>query len=133
MLLTILLNCPSRKEELPEMYKEIGQPVILPGSMETGSYLLCGSDKADQETFASTAHGAGRIMSRSAAIKMFDGKELQAKMLENGIYVHGVSMKGLAEEAGGAYKDIESVADTLHEIGITKKVVKLMPIGNIKG
>jgi tRNA-splicing ligase RtcB (3'-phosphate/5'-hydroxy nucleic acid ligase) len=124
---------PSRHEELPEKYKEFGQPVILPGSMETGSYLLCGSDKADQETFASTAHGAGRIMSRSAAKQKFDGKQLQEKMLKDGIYVHGVSMKGLAEEAGGAYKDIELVAESSHQLGIAKKVVKLMPIGNIKG
>ena len=124
---------PSRSEELPKKYASVGQPVILPGSMETGSYLLVGSDKADQETFASTAHGAGRVMSRSAAIKQFDGKELQENMLKKGIYVHGVSMKGLAEEAGGAYKDIESVAQSLHDIGVTKKVVKFTPIGNIKG
>jgi len=124
---------PSRNQDLPKKYASIGQPVILPGSMETGSYLLTGSDKADQETFASTAHGAGRVMSRSAAIKKFDGVQLQESMLKKGIYVHGVSMKGLAEEAGGAYKDIESVAQSLHDIGITKKVVKFMPIGNVKG
>jgi tRNA-splicing ligase RtcB (3'-phosphate/5'-hydroxy nucleic acid ligase) len=124
---------PARNEELPDRYKEIGQPVILPGSMETGSYVLVGSDKADQETFASTAHGAGRIMSRAAAKRQFDGAQLQESMLKKGIYVHGVSMKGLAEEAGGAYKDIEVVAETSSQLGIAKKVVKLVPIGNVKG
>jgi len=123
---------PSRADELPEDYKEIGQPVILGGSMETGSWLLLGTDGAD-ETFASTAHGAGRTMSRSKAKRLVEGAELQKDMERRGIYVHGVTMKGLAEEAGKAYKDVDEVVETLVRAGITKKVVALKPIGNVKG
>ncbi len=123
---------PSHADELPEAYREIGQPVILGGSMETGSYLLVGTDKSN-ETFGSTAHGAGRVMSRFAAKKKWKGDELQKSMEARGIYVKAASMKGLAEEAGGAYKDINVVVDTLEQTGITKKVVALKPIGNVKG
>jgi len=124
---------PARADCLPARYANTGQPVILPGSMETGSWLLAGTDQADAETFASTAHGAGRIMSRMAAKKKFHGEQLQKDMLAKGIYVHGVSMKGLAEEAGGAYKDIDSVVGTLETAGVTKKVASFWPFGNIKG
>jgi len=115
---------PARADDLPDAYKPFGQPVILGGSMETGSYLLVGTDKAD-ETFASTAHGSGRTMSRSAAKREIRGDELQRKMEAKGIYVHAVTMKGLAEEAGKAYKDINVVVDTLAKAGITKPVVAL--------
>ena len=123
---------PSRAEDLPEAYKKIGQPIILGGSMETGSWLLVGTNSAD-ETFASTAHGAGRTMSRSAAQKLVNGEELQKMMEKSGIYVHAVTMKGLAEEAGKAYKDVDVVVKTLDSAGITKPVVALKPIGNVKG
>ncbi len=123
---------PSRADDLPEDFKEIGQPVIIGGSMETGSWLLVGTDGAE-ETFASTAHGAGRVMSRMAAKKKYQGEELQKDMEKRGIYVHGVTMKGLAEEAGGAYKDVDMVIDSLAKAGITKPVVALKPIGNVKG
>ena len=123
---------PSRTKDLPEEYQKIGQPVILGGSMETGSYLLAGTDGAE-DTFGSTAHGAGRTMSRSQAKREVDGRELQQKMEKDGIYVHAVTMKGLSEEAGKAYKDIDVVVDTLKQAGITKLVVALKPIGNVKG
>lgn len=123
---------PSRASEIPEDYAEIGQPIILGGSMETGSYLLLGTDSAD-ETFASTAHGAGRTMSRSQAKREVKGETLQKDMEKRGIYVHAVTMKGLAEEAGKAYKDINVVVDTLDKSGITRPVVALKPIGNVKG
>jgi tRNA-splicing ligase RtcB (3'-phosphate/5'-hydroxy nucleic acid ligase) len=123
---------PTRGKNLPEKYAKFGQPIILGGSMETGSYLLLGTDKAD-ETFSSTAHGAGRTMSRSQAKREVDGEQLQKDMEKRGIYVHAVSMKGLAEEAGKAYKDIDVVVDTLEKAGITRKVVALKPIGNVKG
>jgi tRNA-splicing ligase RtcB (3'-phosphate/5'-hydroxy nucleic acid ligase) len=123
---------PNRADDLPEEYKQVGQPVILGGSMETGSYLLVGTNKAD-ETFASTAHGAGRVMSRFAAKKKWRGDELQKRMEEKGIYVKAASMKGLAEEAGGAYKDVNVVVETLEKSGITKRVAALKPIGNVKG
>jgi tRNA-splicing ligase RtcB (3'-phosphate/5'-hydroxy nucleic acid ligase) len=123
---------PKRAESLPEDYKEIGQPIILGGSMETGSYLLLGTNEADS-TFSSTAHGAGRTMSRSAAKRIIVGADLQKDMEKRGIYVHAVTMKGLAEEAGKAYKDINVVVDSLKKAGITRPVVALRPIGNVKG
>ena len=123
---------PKRAKDLPAKYAKIGQPVILGGSMETGSYLLLGTDGAD-ETFSSTAHGAGRTMSRTKAIQLVQGEKLHKDMEKRGIYVHAVTMKGLAEEAGKAYKDIDVVVDTLEKAGITKKVVALKPIGNVKG
>jgi len=123
---------PSHAEFLPEKYKKIGQPVILGGSMETGSYLLVGTDSADT-TFASTAHGAGRTMSRAQAKREVRGDQLQHDMEKRGIYVHGVTMAGLAEEAGRAYKDIEVVVDSLEAAGITRRVAALKPIGNVKG
>lgn len=109
------------------------QPVIIGGSMESGSYLLVGTEKAVSETFASTAHGSGRTMSRAAAKKQVRGDDLQKKMAERGIYVRTVSFSGLAEEAGLAYKNISEVVETLDQVGISKKVASFVPIGNIKG
>tara|TARA_Y100000310_G_scaffold194711_2_gene194710 strand:- start:2252 stop:3709 length:1458 start_codon:yes stop_codon:yes gene_type:complete len=122
-----------KQQELFPQYRPIGQPVILGGSMETGSHLLVGTQKAMDETFGSTAHGSGRTMSRHKAKKTFKGIELQKRMEERGIYVKSVSMGGLAEEAGRAYKDVNEVVDVLHNYGITKKVVGLVPVGNVKG
>ncbi len=123
---------PKRAADLPKDYAHVGQPVILGGSMETGSYLLVGTDGAD-ETFASTAHGSGRTMSRAQAKREVHGEQLQKDMEKRGIYVHGVTMAGLAEEAGKAYKDIEVVVDSLEMAGITRRVAALKPIGNVKG
>jgi tRNA-splicing ligase RtcB len=119
-------------EGVPEIYKDVGQPVIIGGSMETGSYLLAGVATGDQ-TFYATAHGSGRTMSRTKAKKLYNGKELQRQMEERGIYVRTVSYSGLAEEAGGAYKDIDDVIDATEKAGISKRVVRLVPIGNVKG
>jgi len=124
---------PSRAADLPKKYAKVGQPVIIGGSMETGSYLLVGTDHADMETFASTAHGAGRVMSREAAKRQYRGDVLQKELEKKGIYIHGVTMAGLAEEAGGAYKDVNQVVETLEKAGITRRVVALKPIGNVKG
>ncbi|MBT6563272.1 MAG: RNA-splicing ligase RtcB, partial [Candidatus Scalindua sp.] len=96
-------------------------------------YLLAGTEKAMEETFGSTMHGAGRTMSRSAARKKARGDQLLKAMDKDGILVKTASMSGLAEEAGIAYKDISEVVETMDKLGITKKVVKLKPIGNIKG
>jgi len=123
---------PSRTQDLPEEYHAVGQPVILGGSMETGSYLLAGTDEAD-ETFGSTAHGSGRTMSRAQARRETDADKLLADMESRGIYVHAVSKRGLAEESGKSYKDINVVVDSLKGAGITKPVVALKPIGNVKG
>ncbi len=119
--------------DIPAPYRSVGQPVIIGGSMETGSYLLTGTEKAMQETFGSTAHGSGRTMSRTAAKKSIRGYELQRRMQERGIYVKAATMDGLAEEAGAAYKDISQVVETMDRAGISKKVVALRPIGNVKG
>ncbi|RJQ21899.1 RtcB family protein [Candidatus Woesearchaeota archaeon] len=123
---------PGRQELAPALRK-IGQPVIIGGSMETGSYLLLGTEKALEETFGSTAHGSGRTMSRTQARGEVRGEQLQKDLEKKGIYVRTASYSGLAEEAGFAYKPISSVVDTMHEAGISKKIVGFKPIGNIKG
>jgi tRNA-splicing ligase RtcB len=120
------------REELPELYRKTGQPVIIGGSMETGSYLLAGVETGAQ-TFFTTAHGSGRTMSRHQAKKQFSGRGLEADMAKRGIYVRSVSYAGLAEEAGGAYKDIDAVVDATERAGISKRVARLTPIGNVKG
>lgn len=119
-------------EGLPDIYRETGQPVIIGGSMETGSYLLAGIPSGDQ-TFYTTAHGSGRTMSRRKARKQFQGKRLQKEMEARGIYVRSVSYSGLAEEAGPAYKNIDDVIEATELAGISKRVVRFVPIGNIKG
>ena len=118
--------------DIPERYKNIGQPVIIGGSMETGSYLLVGVPTGDQ-TFFSTAHGSGRTMSRTKARKAWKGETLLKDMQKKGIYVRSTSMSGLAEEAGAAYKDIDDVIEAAELAGISKTVVRLTPIGTIKG
>ncbi|MDA2927601.1 RtcB family protein [Acidobacteria bacterium AH-259-G07] len=117
---------------IPESYKTIGQPVIIGGSMETGSYLLVGTP-GGAETFFSTAHGSGRTMSRTKARKTWRGEKLQREMEARGIYVRSTSWRGLAEEAGGAYKDIDEVIEASELAGISKRVVRFTPIGNVKG
>lgn len=119
-------------EGVPEAYKKLGQPVIIGGSMETGSYLLVGVESGGQ-TFYSTAHGSGRTMSRTKAKKLFEGKKLERDLRERGIYVRSVSYAGLAEEAGGAYKNIDEVIEATELAGISKRVVRFIPIGNVKG
>ncbi|RJR33702.1 MAG: RtcB family protein [Desulfobacteraceae bacterium] len=121
-----------RMKDLPDIYRQVGQPVIIGGSMETGSYLLAGVETGGQ-TFYSTAHGSGRTMSRKQAKKLFRGKDLQKQMETHGIYVRSTSYSGLAEEAGSAYKDIDEVIEAAHKAGISKPVVRLMPLGNVKG
>ena len=110
----------------------VGQPVIVGGSMETGSYLLVGIPSGS-ETFYSTAHGSGRTMSRARAKKLYNGRELQQQMEARGIYVRSTSYDGLAEEAGGAYKDIDEVVEATERAGISRRVARLTPIGNVKG
>ena len=119
--------------ELPAAYRAIGQPVICGGSMETGSYLLVGTERAARDTFSSTMHGSGRTMSRAQAKRAVRGDQLLRDMQQRGIMVKAVSMSGLAEEAGFAYKNISDVVETVDRAGITKKVAELAPIGNIKG
>lgn len=110
-----------------------GQPVIIGGSMETGSYLLVGTQAAMEKTFGSTAHGSGRTMSRTKAKGMVRGDVLQAKMKQEGIYVKTASYSGLAEEAGFAYKDINEIVKTVSLADISQPVASFKPLGNIKG
>ena len=119
--------------DLPAAYRGAGQPVIIGGSMETGSALLVGTAHAMTETFGSTAHGAGRTMSRTQARKRARGSDLLADLARRGIVVRVASKSGLAEEAGFAYKNLSEVVDVLHRLGLSRRVVSLVPIGNIKG
>jgi tRNA-splicing ligase RtcB len=119
-------------DDLPVRYREIGQPVIIGGSMETGSYLLVGTSSG-AETFFSTAHGSGRTMSRTKARKQWHGKQLQHDLEARGIYVRSTSWAGLAEEAGAAYKDIDEVIAATELAGISKPIARFTPIGNVKG
>jgi tRNA-splicing ligase RtcB len=119
--------------DLPEKYREIGQPVLVGGSMQTGSFLLVGTAKAGEMTFGSTLHGAGRTMSRAAAMKRIQGAALRTQMETQGILVRTASLRGLAEEAGFAYKNVEQVVSAVHNLGISRKVARFIPLANIKG
>lgn len=119
--------------ELPEVYRKVGQPVIIGGSMETKSYLLVGTKKAKELTFGSSAHGSGRTMSRTKAKKLMHGEQLAEKMKREGILVKSASWSGLAEEGAYAYKDINTVVKSVQLAGISEPVARFKPIGNIKG
>jgi tRNA-splicing ligase RtcB len=123
------------REEIPKIYRDDGSPVIIGGSMSTGSYLLVGGENAI-ETFCSTCHGSGRTMSRTKAVKLF-GKDIKQRLKDlwekRGIYIRSVSLSGAAEEVGESYKDLDSVVDAVHSAGLSKRVVRLLPIGNCKG
>jgi tRNA-splicing ligase RtcB len=119
--------------DVPAAYRDVGQPVIIGGSMETGSALLVGTSTAMEETFGSTAHGAGRTMSRAQAKRQTWGETLLKDMAARGIIVRAASKSGVAEEAGFAYKDLAAVVAVLHDAGISRRVVSLKPIGNVKG
>jgi tRNA-splicing ligase RtcB len=118
--------------DVPERYRDLGQPVIIGGSMETGSYLLAGVPTGGQ-TFFTTAHGSGRTLSRAAAKKRFNGRQLAQQMEQRGVYVRTASYAGLAEEAGAAYKDVDEVIATTQDAGISRRVARFTPIGNVKG
>ncbi len=126
-------SLPPNHPAVTDIYRKVGQPVIVGGSMETGSYLLAGTQKAYDMTFGSTCHGAGRVMSRMAAKRKVRGTELRQRMTERGMVVRAVSMSGLAEEAGLAYKNIDEVVNAVETIGISKRVLQLKPLGSIKG
>jgi tRNA-splicing ligase RtcB len=123
---------PQNHPEVPEKYRTVGQPVIIPGSMGTASYVLAGT-KEGEEAFYSTAHGAGRTMSRHAAIKSLSGKEIINQLERKGILVKCYSLRGIAEEAPQAYKNVDEVVEVVHNAGLSKKVAKLVPLAVIKG
>ncbi len=118
---------------LPQEYQSLGQPVIIGGSMETASYLLLGTKRAEELTFASTCHGAGRVMSRTQAKRQVQGKKLQQQLRERGIYIKTASYAGLAEEAGLAYKNIDLVIEAVTKTGLSQPIAQFQPLGNIKG
>jgi tRNA-splicing ligase RtcB len=124
---------PAGHPELPTKYTDIGQPVLIPGDMGRGSYVLVGTGQAMKETFGSTCHGAGRIMSRNVAKKIRSGRDVLAALGKNGITVRAGSLSALAEEAPEAYKDVNSVVGVAHNSGISRIIARTKPIGVIKG
>ena len=124
---------PKGHPDLPEDYSNVGQPVIIPGDMGRNSYVLVGTDTAMNETWGSTCHGAGRIMSRHAAIKAARGKSIFRELQERGVTVKAKGRETLAEEAPEAYKDVNRVVDVVHNAGISRRVAKMRPIGVVKG
>jgi tRNA-splicing ligase RtcB len=123
---------PPGHPELPPEYQATGQPVIIGGSMETGSYVLAGVASGER-SFFSTAHGSGRTMSRTRARKLVQGRDLQRKLEARGILVRAASYSGLAEEAGIAYKSVDAVAEVTEAAGLSRRVAHLIPVGNVKG
>ncbi len=123
---------PPGHEEIPPAYRAIGQPVLIPGSMGTASYVLVGTPEG-KESFYSTCHGAGRLMSRHQAIKSLSGQEIVKNLEERGIVIRCASWRGIAEEAPQAYKDIDEVVEVVQQAGLSKKVARLVPLAVIKG
>ena len=121
------------RKEIPVKYRKIGQPVMIPGSMGTSSYLMVGTKKSEEISFGSCVHGAGRVKSRSLAIKTIKGEDVKANLKKKGIEIKSGSYKSLSEEAPQVYKDIDEVVKVVNELGISKKIAKLKPMIVIKG
>jgi tRNA-splicing ligase RtcB len=124
---------PAGHKDVSERYKEIGQPVLIPGDMGRCSFVAVGTEKAMEETFGSTCHGAGRVLSRGAAKRSLKGRDVIRQLQERGITVRAHSIPSLAEEASQAYKDVTEVIDIVHQAGICRKVAMAVPMGVIKG
>ncbi len=124
---------PAGHPDIPDKYKNTGQPVLIPGDMGRCSYVLVGTERAMQETFGSTCHGAGRVQSRSAAKRSLRGADVARELAAKGILVKAESMSSLAEEASEAYKDVTEVVEVTHEAGISRKIARATPLGVIKG
>ena len=121
------------RSEVPEKYRGVGQPVLIPGDMGTASYVLVGTSHAMSETFGSTCHGAGRLMSRTSAAHRFTANDVVGMLQSRGIYIRAASKEGIVEEAPGAYKDVDDVVRIAHGAGISKMVARLKPLGVMKG
>jgi len=119
--------------ETPAAYQAVGQPVFIPGSMGTRSWVLLGTLEAEQQSLGTVCHGAGRSMSRTAARKRITGQELRRQLKDKGILVRGASNRGLAEEAPFAYKDVAQVVEVVAKAGLARPVARLRPIGVVKG
>jgi tRNA-splicing ligase RtcB len=124
---------PPGHPSLPDIYRTSGQPVLIPGDMGTGSYVLAGTEKAFQETFGSTCHGAGRVLSRSQAVKAGRGRSISREMSDRGVIVMAAGKGTLSEEMPEAYKNIHEVVHVCHEAGLSRKVARLRALGCIKG
>ena len=124
---------PAGHPEIPPEYAEVGQPVFIPGSMGTASFVLAGRAGAMERSFGTTCHGAGRRMSRTAVRKVVDGGALRRQLEAAGIVVRALSARGLAEEAPEAYKDVDRVVEIVERAGLAGRVVRLRPIGVVKG
>ena len=124
---------PANREEIPQKYRDLGQPVLVPGSMGTGSWILIGKENSMKKSFGSTAHGAGRMMSRSKARRNFTENEVKKSLNDKGIFIKSLTRDGVVEETPQAYKDVDAVVNVSHDLGIATKVAKLVPIGVIKG
>ena len=124
---------PPGHPDIPSVYRGIGQPVIIPGSMGTASWVLAGQAGSMEHSFGTSCHGAGRMMSRTAAVKLAAGRRIDQELDKIGIIARARGHKGLAEEQPAAYKDVDHVVDVVDKVGISKKVARLRPIGVIKG
>ncbi len=124
---------PPGHPEVPPMYRKIGQPVIIPGDMGRASWVLVGQPGSMEKTFGTTCHGAGRAMSRTAAVKQAAGRRIDKELEARGVIARAQSKKGLAEEQPAAYKNVDDVVDVVHDAGLSKKVARMRPIGVIKG
>jgi tRNA-splicing ligase RtcB len=124
---------PAGRPEVPDVYRAVGQPVLIPGSMGTASYVLVGAEGAMQETFGTTCHGAGRVLSRTAAKRSVYAQNAKQRLEEQGIIVRAETRDGITEEIPEAYKDVDAVIAVVHNAGLSKRVARLRPIGVIKG
>jgi tRNA-splicing ligase RtcB len=124
---------PPGHQELPEAYRAIGQPVLIPGDMGRASYVLVGTTGAMEQTFGSTCHGAGRVLSRQAAIARARGRRIDQELAAVGVIARARSRESLAEEQPEAYKDVDAVVECVHQAGLSRKVARLRPMGVIKG
>ncbi len=126
-------SLPPGHPDVPERYRKVGQPVLIPGDMETCSYVLAGSQKAMEETFGSTCHGAGRALSRTQAMKVAKGRAIHRELEDKGIFVQSRGRRTLQEEISEAYKDVSLVVEAVHMAGLATKVARLRPLGVMKG
>jgi len=124
---------PPDSPHIPDAYRPVGQPVLIPGDMGTGSYVLAGTERAMEETFGSSCHGAGRVQSRTQALKNAQGRDLFAEMRGRGVTLMATGRRTVAEEMPEAYKNIHSVVEAIVQAGISRKVARLRPVGVVKG
>jgi len=124
---------PPGSDHIPSKYRQYGQPVLIPGSMGSASWVLVGTERAMEASFGSTAHGAGRMLSRHEAMRRFTSRQIKGMLEERGVYLRVADMNLVAEEAPGAYKDPDLVVDVTHRANISRKVARLIPLGVVKG